>query len=539
MGQTVSAERSLPHTISIPGHGLLTGYLLRSSSGNITSYRYGNVPYAVPQGASGRFKKPVPIPGSYDLTGDYYDLGLKCPQPAVENPVFNYVKSPSTEDVQYVNIWVPSSDKYKPAAGWPVLVYIHGGWLQYGTPSLEIFNISDLHDDEELQKKFILVSVGYRLNIFGFLSSKELLEEDEESANFGFWDQRLALEWTYKYIKYFGGNPQQITLAGLSAGAYSTFFQLTYELYHPEVPQIIKQAVLFSNTPLSQPKTIDESQAQFDEVIDKLGIDKTLSGLEKLMSLRKLDSDYLEGFIPSLQQHTFRAVSDGKFVPFGFIRDLTTGEYARKLTKKQFRFISGEVDNEQYTYSLMYSPTTIENLKIQVNNYYPEKVARKLLELYVDESLNEKDPDFIEKVTSLYGKIISDGQVYVSSRGFLNQLVKNGFPSSRIFRYRVSYRPKCVDNLIAKEHKVPHGVDTYVWFYPLREGFSEKERTSVRNWIRPYIEFLSYEEAFDWDNSDLKKLKYFRDDGAIEYLEDSRWDWSIKVADAVYEAQLE
>lgn len=540
MGQVISAEKSLPYTVSIPGQGTLTGYLMRSvSSGNVTTYRFGGVPYALPQGSSGRFKKPVPLPDDYDFTGDYYNLGLKCPQPAYKNPIFDYVKSPSTEDIQYVNIWVPSSDRYKPIAGWPVLVYVHGGWLQFGCPSREVYNITDMHDDNELQKKFILVSAGYRLNMFGFLSCKELLEEDPESANFGFWDQRLALEWTYKYIKFFGGNPNQITFAGLSAGGYSTFFQLTYELYHPEELQIIKQIVLFSNTAFAQPKSIDETQPQFEEVIDKLGIEATLSGPEMLLALRKLDSSFIEDFIPSLTHHTFRAVSDGKFVPFGFINDLRSGEYARKLTKKDFRFISGEVDNEQYTYSLMNAPTTLEDLKVQVENYYPEKVTKVLLDLYVDESFDEKAPDFESKIETMFGRIVSDGQVYASGRGFFNQLVSNGFPTSRAFRYRVSYRPECVEDLVPIEVKVPHAVDSYVWFYAIKEGITVEESNTIRKWIQPYLDFLNFEEDIDWENSDIKKLRYFKADGSIEYVEDPAWDWCVKVADAVYKVQSE
>lgn len=71
---------------------------------------------------------------------------------------------------------------------------------------------------------------AYRLNLFGFLSSEELMGDsssasstsstDSYGANFGFWDQRLALEWTYKNIKFFGGDPNNITLAGYSAGMY-------------------------------------------------------------------------------------------------------------------------------------------------------------------------------------------------------------------------------------------------------------------------------------------------------------------------------
>ena len=63
---------------------------------------------------------------------------------------------------------------------------------------------------------------AYRLNVFGFLASRELEEESSRNGqpfgNYGFWDQRLALEWTYKNISYFGGDASNITVAGYSAG---------------------------------------------------------------------------------------------------------------------------------------------------------------------------------------------------------------------------------------------------------------------------------------------------------------------------------
>ena len=79
----------------------------------------------------------------------------------------------------------------------------------------------------ETDCKCIVVMPAYRLNLFGFLSSEELMgnssstsSSDSYGANFGFWDQRLALEWTYKNIKFFGGDPDNITMAGYSAGTY-------------------------------------------------------------------------------------------------------------------------------------------------------------------------------------------------------------------------------------------------------------------------------------------------------------------------------
>lgn len=96
----------------------------------------------------------------------------------------------------------------------------------------------------------IIVMPAYRLNLFGFLASKELQAEAEKHGetvgNMGFWDQRTALEWTSKNIKYFGGDASNITVGGYSAGSHSAFHQLAHELYFvPDDKAIIKRCIMW------------------------------------------------------------------------------------------------------------------------------------------------------------------------------------------------------------------------------------------------------------------------------------------------------
>jgi len=119
-----------------------------------------------------------------------------------------------SEDSLYLNIWKPAGD-IKDA---PVLVFIHGGSLRTGRSSYGAYN------GEALAKKgIIVVNFAYRLNVFGYYANEQLAEESENgtTGNYGLLDQIQALKWVNENIASFGGNPDEITLAGESAGSSS------------------------------------------------------------------------------------------------------------------------------------------------------------------------------------------------------------------------------------------------------------------------------------------------------------------------------
>lgn len=114
------------------------------------------------------------------------------------------------EDCLYLNIYTPKID---PNANLDVIFFIHGGCF--------MFNYAGFQGPEYLlDKDVVYVSVNYRLGPLGFLST----EDDVVPGNNGMKDQIFALEWVKKYIKYFGGNPNSITITGMSAGGASVHF---------------------------------------------------------------------------------------------------------------------------------------------------------------------------------------------------------------------------------------------------------------------------------------------------------------------------
>ena len=116
-----------------------------------------------------------------------------------------------SEDCQYLNIWKPVD-----CQGAPVILYIHGGAFQGGCGNEKPFDGSAY-----AEKGVIFITCNYRLGALGFCSLPELAERDGHSGNYGLYDQLTALQWVYHNIRQFGGDEENITLMGQSAGAMS------------------------------------------------------------------------------------------------------------------------------------------------------------------------------------------------------------------------------------------------------------------------------------------------------------------------------
>ncbi len=122
---------------------------------------------------------------------------------------------PLSEDCLYLNVWTTASSE---KAKQPVFVWIYGGGLSSGSSNCAIY------DGEEMAKKgVVFVSINYRVGVFGFMAHPELSKESghNTSGNYGFLDQMEALRWIKKNIAAFGGDPNNVTIAGQSAGSFS------------------------------------------------------------------------------------------------------------------------------------------------------------------------------------------------------------------------------------------------------------------------------------------------------------------------------
>jgi len=120
-----------------------------------------------------------------------------------------------SEDCLYLNVWAPKNTESKK----PVIVYIHGGGFVEGSGSVPIYDGTNL-----AKKGVVYVSLNYRLGAFGFISSSELQTDDKTIGNYGLLDQIMALKWIKENISSFGGDENNITIMGQSAGANSVLY---------------------------------------------------------------------------------------------------------------------------------------------------------------------------------------------------------------------------------------------------------------------------------------------------------------------------
>jgi len=191
------------------------GKLLGAYSNTSESIRvFRSIPFALPPTGTRRWK-PAQPPSDWIATRSAKQFSPDCIQPPYpENTFFSSTSTPTSEDCLYLNIWAPRESGEK----LPVMVWIHGGGLTRGSGATGAYDGTAL-----AQKGGLLVTINYRLGIFGYFAHPELSAESPQDAtgNYGTTDQIAALKWIRKNIGAFGGDAENVTIFGESAGSYS------------------------------------------------------------------------------------------------------------------------------------------------------------------------------------------------------------------------------------------------------------------------------------------------------------------------------
>jgi para-nitrobenzyl esterase len=241
---------------------------------------FEGIPYAAPPVGALRWKEPQPVE-NWQGVRKATEFGARCMQGNVFSDMVFRDRAPS-EDCLYLNVWTPRAS---PDRKLPVMVWIYGGGFQAGATS-------EPRQDGELltHHGVVVVSMNYRLGIFGFFSHPELTKESPHhaSGNYGLQDQAAALQWVRKNIAAFGGDPENVTIFGESAGSFS----VSALLASPTSKALIHRAIgesgaFFGRTLIAKP--LAESEQDGVKFAQSIAAD-TLEKLRGMTAQQMLDA---------------------------------------------------------------------------------------------------------------------------------------------------------------------------------------------------------------------------------------------------------
>ncbi|XP_970253.2 juvenile hormone esterase-like [Tribolium castaneum] len=192
--------------------GVIKGRIATVPKSTKQFYAFQEIPYAAPPIGKLRFQPPVPVSG-WDKVLDTTKNTKICYQIGINSTQEN-------EDCLYLNVYTPKLPSSTSSTSLPVMVFFHGGAFAIGDSKYSSYGPQFLVNHE-----VVLVTLNYRLGVFGFLSTQDKVIP----GNNGLKDQLLALQWVRKNIHLFGGNSSQVTIFGQSAGAASVGYHLVSE----------------------------------------------------------------------------------------------------------------------------------------------------------------------------------------------------------------------------------------------------------------------------------------------------------------------
>jgi len=268
-----------------------------------SSRAFLGIPYAAPPIGELRWKAPAP-PATWQGVRDATKFGARCMQGNIFGDMVFRDPGPS-EDCLMLNVWTPANVAKKKL---PVMVWIHGGGFVAGASS------EPRQDGPTLAEEgVVVVSMNYRMGIFGFFELPELIKDSGKNAagNYGLLDQVATLQWVKKNIAAFGGDPGNVTIFGESAGSFS----VSELMASPLTKGLFQRAIGESGADFpakATPTTLEQRAKESAEYAKKV------LGTDSLKELRAIPADKLLETVskPGSERHgSSMAVVDGYFLP--------------------------------------------------------------------------------------------------------------------------------------------------------------------------------------------------------------------------------
>jgi para-nitrobenzyl esterase len=331
---------------------------------------FKGIPYVLPPVGPARWQPPIPMP-RWAGTKKATEFGPACFQPKAKlSNIYVSDPMPMSEDCLTLNIWAPAN-----ARNAPVFFWIHGGALSGGSSREAVYAGTQLAD-----RGIVVVSINYRLGVFGWLAHPELNSESVLgiSGNYGLLDQIEALRWVRQNIGAFGGDAKNVTIAGESAGALSVM----YLMAAPAARGLFARAIAESAYMISTPEL---KQARFGSPSAEENGTHLAAALraKDIAAMRAMDAAVLTEAAPAAGFAPWGAI-DGHVLPRQLVDVFDKGEQAPVPLLAGFN--SGEIRSLRVL--APQPPANAADYEATIRSQYAD-MADAFLRLYPSTNLEE------------------------------------------------------------------------------------------------------------------------------------------------------
>uniref|UniRef100_A0AC34R8Q3 Carboxylic ester hydrolase n=1 Tax=Panagrolaimus sp. JU765 TaxID=591449 RepID=A0AC34R8Q3_9BILA len=485
--------------------------------GNHANAFFG-MPYAEPPLGELRHEKPVPLRESATKIVEAFEYASACLIPLdVPN---------QSEDCLYLNVFTPRQPA--PKEGYPVLVFIHGGGFSYG--SAKIYGGDGFIDN--FVQQGIVATLQYRLHWFGFLT----IGDDDLPGNIGLWDQNAALKFIHKNIKYFGGNPDEITLMGHSAGSASTHAHSI----SPHSRNLIKRFIPMSGSLYASWAIGDPHNQPFQKILnEKLGCPQ-INGAELKKCAKKINASLVTEISSQLPQVAFdiarlhwRPVLDKDFFGGKTLDELAeespakpvlyglTSSEAMIMTFSHPNFLTSAFALDYGITKDQQSSFTLENYHEKMDNlaFKPErtgcqsKLIQELIEKFYLSNLTaiRTDPKYYYKS---WNNVLSDLGFNVPIHYEIDKKLQSGWKDQFVFLFDW-VDPNEVDSYLGV-NQCPHAYDiqflTDMRAYSLDKPWTPLQLQIQKNLVEFFTNFIKTgNPGENWPKvTNADKLEYMK-----------------------------
>ncbi len=313
-----------------PSTAIDSGVVVGARQDDVAVYR--GIPFAAPPVGALRWRAPQPVER---WKGERPASHFAAPCMQVPGRSFD-TELPPGEDCLYLNVWTPAG--MKRGAKLPVLVWIHGGAFRAG-------GTSDPRIAGELlaRKGIVVVTVAYRIGVFGFFSHPALSAESGRgiSGNYGLLDQIAALGWVQRNVGAFGGDPRKVTIGGMSAGAISAAMLAAA----PDARGKFRAIISMSGGSFAPPRSPAEAGENMEPLVqsERHGVEfARVLGAPDLAALRAIPAERL---LAANGQGVSWPVIDGVVVPGDEYQLFQAGRIA------DVPLLAGTTSDEGYSFS--------------------------------------------------------------------------------------------------------------------------------------------------------------------------------------------